>query len=79
MTESNMLNFVNFDKKTGKSKISKNIKGKCITMSKRFDTWTIYCDSNKNGKLDKNENEVSYKFRANAKKAKKAKMELECQ
>ena len=50
----------------------------CESSSKKFDTWSIYCDTNKNGKWDHGEKKKTFRFRATQKKAQQANMKLKC-
>lgn len=50
----------------------------CSAHNGKYDTWTVYCDVNRNSLRDDAEVAAVYTFRANMKKAKKAKMSIIC-
>lgn len=81
LSDSQVVRLVNYTKKGGIAQNSKRMKAQCDpngNPSKKFDTWTVYCDDNKNGQLDANEQNKTYTFRANEKKARRARMKLSC-
>jgi len=78
MPKKDMLKWVNYTKKGGTVDNPKKLDGECVTRTRKFDTWRIFCDRNKNGKADNFEEQEEYSFRANAKKARRQRMKLDC-
>ena len=81
MEPKEVVRFVNFRKEKGKKIFADNPKkmnAVCIGHTRKFDTWTIFCDRNKDGKPNNFEEQETYTFRANEKKAKRARMQLNC-
>lgn len=78
MGKKDVVKYVNYTKENGLASNPKKTTAECISFTKKFDTWTIFCDRNKNGKPDKFEEQETYTFRANDKKARRAKMKLLC-
>ena len=78
LAKKDVVKYINYTKQNGLAVNPKKTTAVCTSFEKRFDTWTIFCDRNKDGKLDKFEEQKTYKFRANAKKTRRARMTLNC-